>query len=130
MCSSDLGEEATDANNARLVTVNRGRGPYRVLYVSGRPNWEYKFLNRSLAEDPEVELVGLIRVARREPKFQWRGRSGEAANPLFRGFNPDDDTADFDQPVLVRLNTRDDRELSAGFPREAKDLLEIGRAHV
>jgi uncharacterized membrane protein len=120
--SGEEGEEATDANNARLVTVNRGRGPYRVLYVSGRPNWEYKFLNRSLAEDPEVELVGLIRVARREPKFQWRGRSGEAANPLFRGFNPDDDTADFDQPVLVRLNTRDDRELSAGFPREAKDL--------
>jgi len=122
--SSEEGEEATDANNSRLVTVNRGSGPYRVLYVSGRPNWEYKFLNRSLEEDTEVELVGLIRVARREPKFQWRGRAGENANPLFRGFNPDDDSADFDQPVLVRLNTRDDRELSAGFPREAKDLFD------
>ncbi len=120
--AGEEGEEATDANNARLLTVNRGSGPYRVLYVSGRPNWEHKFLNRSLAEDTEVELVSLIRVARREPKFQWRGRSGEAANPLFRGFNPDDDTADFDRPVLVRLNTRDDHELSAGFPREAKDL--------
>ncbi|NNM29149.1 MAG: hypothetical protein HKO57_06485 [Akkermansiaceae bacterium] len=118
------GEEATAVNNARLVTVNRGSGPYRVLYVSGRPNWEFKFLNRSLADDPEIELVGLIRVARREPKFTWRGREGETANPLFRGFNPDDDTAEFDQPVLVRLNTRDDRELSAGFPREAKDLFD------
>lgn len=118
----DGGEEATLANNERLVTVNRGKGPYRILYVSGRPNWEYKFLNRSLEADPELALVGLIRVARREPKFQWRGRSGESANPLFRGFNPDDDTADYDQPVLVRLNTRDDRELSAGFPREAADL--------
>lgn len=120
--ASEVGEEATAANNSRLVTVNRGSGPYRVLYVSGRPNWEYKFLNRSLAEDTEVDLVGLIRVARREPKFQWRGRSGENANPLFRGFNPDDDSAEFDQPVLVRLNTRDDQELSAGFPRKAEDL--------
>lgn len=116
------GEEATDSNNSRLLAVNRGRGPYRILYVGGRPNWEYKFLNRSLSEDPEMDLVGLIRVARREPKFQWRGRSGENANPLFRGFNPDDDTAEFDQPVLVRLNTKDEHELSAGFPREAKDL--------
>ena len=123
--SSEEGEEATDENNARFVTVNRGRGPYRVLYVCGRPNWEYKFLNRSLAEDAEVELVGLIRVARREPKFQWRGRSGENNNPLFRGFNPDDDTADFDQPVLVRLNTQDDDELSGGFPREAKELFKL-----
>ncbi|NIP93046.1 MAG: hypothetical protein GWO24_06135, partial [Akkermansiaceae bacterium] len=122
--TGENGDEATHANNSRLVTLNRGRGPYRVLYVSGRPNWEYKFLNRALAEDSEVELVGLVRVARREPKFQWRGRSGETANPLFRGFNPDDDTADFDQPVLVRLNTRDERELSGGFPREAGDLFD------
>lgn len=118
----EAGEEATDANNERLLSVNRGRGPYRILYVGGRPNWEFKFLNRSLSEDPEMDLVGLIRVARREPKFQWRGRSGENTNPLFRGFNPDDDTAEFDQPVLVRLNTKDEHELSAGFPREAKDL--------
>ena len=117
-------EEATDANNSRLVTLNRGNGPYRVLYLSGRPNWEYKFLNRSLAEDTEVELVGLIRVARREPKFQWRGRRGEGSNPIFRGFEPGDDTAEFDQPVMVRLNTRDEHEFSGGFPREAKELFE------
>lgn len=118
------GKEATAANNTRLVAVNRGDGPYRILYVSGRPNWEYKFLNRSLVDDPELDLVGLIRVARREPKFQWRGREGERNNPLFRGFNPDDDTAEFDQPVLVRMNTRDELELSSGFPSEAKGLFE------
>ena len=43
--------EATLANNTRVVTVDRGKGPYRILYVSGRPNWEFKFLNRALAED-------------------------------------------------------------------------------
>ncbi|WP_193212128.1 glutamine amidotransferase [Luteolibacter marinus] len=122
--SGDGGDEATEANNGRLLTVNRGSGPYRILYVSGRPNWEYKFLNRALAADPEVQLVGLIRVARREPKFQWRAGRGETANPLFRGFNPDDDSAEYDQPVMVRLNTRDDNELAAGFPRTAEELFE------
>ena len=114
--------EATELNNARRLTVNRGRGPYRVLYVSGRPNWEFKFLSRALADDSEVEMAGLIRVAKREPRFQWRARRGETANPLFRGFNPDDDTAEYDQPVLVRLNTRDKEELAAGFPRDAESL--------
>ncbi|MDA7881210.1 hypothetical protein N9A94_02805 [Akkermansiaceae bacterium] len=117
-------EEATLVNNSRLVTLNRGSGPYRILYVSGRPNWEYKFLNRALAEDDEVDLVGLIRVARREPKFQWRGRNGVASNQLFQGLDPNDDTADTDQPVMVRLNTRDEHEFSSGFPRKPEDLFE------
>ena len=33
--------EATLANNTRMAAVDRGAGPYRVLYVSGRPNWEF-----------------------------------------------------------------------------------------
>lgn len=121
---TDGKEEATLVNNSRLVTLNRGSGPYRILYVSGRPNWEYKFLNRALAEDDEVDLVGLIRVARREPKFQWRGRNGVASNQLFQGLDPNDDTADTDQPVMVRLNTRDEHEFSSGFPRKPEDLFE------
>ena len=127
MAAGDGGDggEATGANNSRLVTLNRGSGPYRILYLSGRPNWEYKFLNRALSADPEVEMVGLIRVARREPKFQWRGRDGVASNQLFQGLDPNDDTADTDQPVMVRLNTRDEHEFSAGFPRAAEDLFEF-----
>ncbi len=117
-------DEATLANNTRVIAVDRGQGPFRILYVSGRPNWEFKFLNRALAEDPQVQLVGLIRVAKREPKFDFRGRAGETSNPLFRGFGnqaPEEVQA-YDQPVLVRLNTRDEMELRAGFPRTAEDL--------
>ena len=121
---NDEDEEATLVNNSRLVTLNRGSGPYRVLYVCGRPNWEYKFLNRALSEDDEVDLVGLIRVARREPKFQWRGRDGDASNQLFQGLDPNDDTTDTDQPVIVRLNPRDEHEFSSGFPRKPEDLFE------
>ncbi|HRH99270.1 MAG TPA: VWA domain-containing protein, partial [Prosthecobacter sp.] len=40
-------KEATLANNTRLLEADRGSGPYRVLYVAGRPNWEYKCLRRA-----------------------------------------------------------------------------------
>lgn len=118
------GDEATLANNRRVIAVDRGGGPYRILYVSGRPNWEYKFLNRALDADHQVQLVGLIRIAKREAKFEFRGRVGETSNPLFRGFgnqNPDE-VERYDQPVLVPLNTRDKLELAQGFPRAAEEL--------
>ncbi len=117
-------EEATLANNSRVLAVDRGGGPFRILYVSGRPNWEYKFLNRSLEEDRQLQLVGLIRVAKREPKFEFRGRAGETSNPLFRGFGNQapEEVERYDQPVLVRLNTRDELELRSGFPRTPEDL--------
>lgn len=114
--------EATLLNNRRLVMLNRGRTAYRILYVGGRPNWEFKFLNRALLDDPQLQLVGLLRLAKREPKFEFLGRAGEAGNPLFRGFGHADDTLRYDQPVLTRLNTRDEAELRAGFPQTATEL--------
>src|SRR5437762_7001336 len=116
--------EATLANNSRVLVVDRGRGPYRILYVAGRPNWEYKFLNRAVAEDEQIQLVGLIRIDKREPKFEFIGRPGESSNPLFRGFGNQskDEVERYDQPVLVRLNTRDATELVGGFPKTAEEL--------
>jgi len=117
-------DEATLANNARVFVVDRGGGPYRILYVGGHPDWEYKFLNRAAQEDKEIELVGLIRVARSEPKFDYRGRVGETSNPLYRGFGNQapEDVQRYDQPVLVRLNTKDATELRSGFPTVPEDL--------
>ncbi len=122
--------ELTEKNNVQQVVVNRGTGPYRILYLSGRPNWEYKFLRRSIANDAELDLVGLIRIAKREPKFEWRGRPGEGGNPLFRGFNKDipEETQRYDQPVMVRLNTASPEELRDGFPKTAEDLFSAYRA--
>jgi hypothetical protein len=34
--------ESTLANNRRLVAIDRGSAKYRILYLCGRPNWEYK----------------------------------------------------------------------------------------
>jgi uncharacterized membrane protein len=117
-------DEATLANNSRVATVDRGGGPYRALYVSGRPNWEFKFLRRAMEEDDEVSLVGLVRVARKEPKFTFLGQPGERTNPLFRGFGneADEQAEQYDQPVLIRLNPEDGDELRDGFPKSADEL--------
>jgi uncharacterized membrane protein len=118
--------EATLVNNDRLVMVDRGTGPYRVLYVSGRPNWEFKFLRRAIEDDQEVQLVALIRIAKKEPKFTFRSKKNETTNSMFRGFdNEDDEDAEqYDQPVLIRLGTRDAEELRDGFPQAADELFQ------
>lgn len=117
-------KEATLENNQQVLVVDRGQGPYRILYVSGRPNWEFKGLNRALQSDPQVRLTALIRVARREPKFSFLGRAGETSNPIFRGTDDQnkEETVGYDQPVLVRLNTAEENELQSGFPREPQEL--------
>ena len=121
--AEDNMDEATLENNQQSFLVDRGGGPYRILYVSGRPNWEYKYLRRAIHDDEEVELVGLIRIAKREPKFDFRSRAGESTNPLFRGFDNEDENAEqYDQPVLVRFGTRDAEELRDGFPSSADQL--------
>lgn len=123
----DLGEtraEATIANNSRVVMVDRGGGPFHVLYVSGRPNWEYKFLRRALQEDDEVRLVGLLRVAHKEAKFNFRDREVSSSNPLFRGFDVEEpeDVERYDEAVLVRLGIDDPKELEDGFPSTGEEL--------
>ncbi len=116
--------EATLENNTRVVAVDRGGGPYRVLYVAGRPNWEFKFLRRALDADVEVELIGLVRIAREEPKFSFRDQKVTSKNPLFEGFDgKDEEEAErYDQPVLLRLGIREGEELRDGFPMTAAEL--------
>jgi hypothetical protein len=117
--------EATAANNARSVVIPRPRGPARILYVGGRPSWEYKYLRRALDSDRLLQLVALVRIAPREPKFAFLTRKGESTNPLFRGFGASTDDAErYDEPVLQRLGTRDAQELSGGFPKTPEALFE------
>ena len=120
----ELSREATLANNERLIAVNRDAHVFRILYVGGRPNWERKFLGRALEEDDRLQLVSLVRIARKEARFDFRGRVGESSNPLFRGFKEevDEETESYNQPVLVRMNVRDNSELSDGFPKAKAEL--------
>ncbi|HBJ86946.1 MAG TPA: hypothetical protein DDZ88_24425 [Verrucomicrobiales bacterium] len=75
-------------------------------------------------------MPALLRIAKREPKFEWRGRAGESVNPLFRGFGAKEgeEAQRYDQPVIIRLGTKDAKELSDGFPKTAEDLFAEFRA--
>jgi uncharacterized membrane protein len=120
--------EVTLGNNVRQVAVERDPGPYRVLYVAGRPNWEFKFLRRAVAEDKDVNLVGLIRVAKKEAKFEFLGREGESSNPLFRGFKKggsEEELESYDEAVIIALGVKDETELAGGkFPKTRKELFQ------
>lgn len=115
--------EATLVNNSRLAMVDRGGGPYRIIYVSGRPNWEYKFLSRAVEEDEEVKLFGLLRLAKREPKFTFRSGRGESSNPFFKGFGNQnkEEVEQYDEPVILHTGPEDE-SLRDGFPKSADVL--------
>jgi len=115
-------QEVITKNNTRLAAVNQKQGPYRVLYIGGRPNYEHKFLQRALEGDASIRLTSLIRIAKREPKFSYRGRKGEESNPLYRGFDDQEDAERFDEAVFMRLNTKYPGELANGFPKTPEEL--------
>ena len=117
--------EQTLANNSRLVVVDQGGGPYRVLYVSGRPNWEFKFLRRALDDDEQIQLVGLLRIARRQPKFDFQSApaTGRPARSSTASTTP---TPRRPSGPTSRSwsgsDTLDEVELRDGFPKAADEL--------
>jgi uncharacterized membrane protein len=111
-------------NNHRHVAVDRTMGPYRILYLSGRPNWEYKFLQRALSQDAELALTALVRIAKKQPKFSFRSKGTEDTNPLFSGFEDisQEEKEKYDEPVFARLGVVGKDELTKGFPKDAAEL--------
>ena len=118
------GLEMTLENNHRFVAVDREMGPYRILYLSGRPNWEYKFLQRALSEDAEISLTALVRIAKKQPKFSFRAKGNGDTNPLFSGFEDisEEEKEKYDEPVFARLGVVGKDELTKGFPKDAEEL--------
>ncbi|MCZ6633315.1 MAG: glutamine amidotransferase [bacterium] len=109
-------------NNVRDFVVDNRDRTYRILYFSGRPTWEIKFVRRALEEAPQLALTSLIRISGPERKFVFRGAEASLANPLFEGF---DDSAHmaprYDEAVFIRIGTQAS-ELATGYPLEAEDL--------
>jgi len=62
------------ANNSRARVVDVPEGKYRILYIEGEPRWEYKFLQRALADDPSIQLSTLLKVT--PNKFYRQGIDG------------------------------------------------------
>ena len=66
------GEENT-ANNQVTRLLSVGTGKRRILYVEGEPRWEYKFIRRAADDDPEVQVVSMLRTT--ENKIYRQGIS-------------------------------------------------------
>jgi uncharacterized membrane protein len=52
--------ESLRTNNQRDFQLQVRRDKIRVLVVSGRPSWNYRFLRRALKSDPSVDLISFI----------------------------------------------------------------------
>lgn len=117
--------EVTLGNNVRHQVVDRGRGPYRIFYMAGRPNWEHKFLKRALDEDAEILLHSVVRIAKKEPKFSFRDSKVEDSNPLFSGFEDisEEEKAQYSEPVYARFGSAGSIP-PKGFPKTAEELFE------
>ena len=109
-------------NNVRNFVVDNRDRIYRILYFSGRPNWEHKFVRRALETDPQLEMSSLIRISGPERKFVFRGLDASMSNPLFEGFDNNPLNAPrYDEAVFIRIGVKAS-ELASGYPLEAEDL--------
>lgn len=52
--------EALRTNNRKDFQLLVRRDKIRVLIVSGRPSWNYRFLRRALKSDPSIEFISFI----------------------------------------------------------------------
>lgn len=121
---SASGQRANDRieeNNTRHFAINNTEKTYRVLYVSARPSWENKFLGRALSGDDQLKMTSLIAISNAERKFVFRGKKSSLANPLFQGFDEDQDRPRYDEQVFLRLGASEN-ELVSGYPTSADEL--------
>jgi len=87
-----LDDELVTQNNVRDALVDVRDARERILYFEGEPRWEMKFLRRAVADDKNLEVVALQRIA--DNKFK-----------RFFGEDPDDP-----------------EELAGGFPKTREEL--------
>lgn len=111
-------------NNQRTVLIDNNPKKVRILYVSGRPNWQHKFIRRAVQDDPQILITSLIRISAAQTKFEYRGQRSIITNPLFEGFDQDQEKfGRYDEPVYLRIGASES-ELTNGFPSLAEELFQ------
>lgn len=103
--------ELSEENNRRSVRVEVLKSRIKVVSISSHPSWDLKFLGRSMAFDPNIEMASLTGLG--EDRWLLQRREGEEIVPL-SGFR----IREWD--VLVLENIRDGelpRDLTARIAR-------------
>ncbi len=119
--AAGLPDERIKENNVKRFVVDNREKQYRILYVSARPNWEHKFIRRALTDDDSLKLTSLICISNAAPKFTFHGKDTAIKNPLFEGFDEDEDRPRYDEAVYLRIGATE-QELVSGFPVLAEEL--------
>ena len=122
-------EDRIVENNVRHFVVDNREKQYDILYVSGRPNWQNKFLRAALKEnkglldkDQPLRMTSLLAISNAERKFVFRGKKSSISNPLFEGFDEDQDRPRYDEAVFLRTGPVSKDQLVSGYPVDAKEL--------
>ena len=119
------GTERVLENNSQGYVVDNRQKTYRILYFSGRPNWQNTFVRRAVEGDDELDIATLVRISGAQRSFEFRGGRnpyGALNNPLFEGFTEDEvNSPRYDEAVFLRIHVDED-QLTNGYPMEAEDL--------
>lgn len=124
LLGEEIPEDRAPQNNTQSFVVDNRPITYRILYISGRPNWEHTFIRRALQEDERLRLTSLIQLSAAQRTFVFRGARTQTVNPLFEGFGEDEvEFGRYDEPIFLRIGA-EEQELSDGFPTDPEDLYE------
>ncbi|MDJ0841647.1 MAG: glutamine amidotransferase [Acidobacteriota bacterium] len=116
------GKEGITRNNSLRFLVDNRPVNHRLLYFSGRPNWENKFIQGAVRDDEEIELTSVLRISAAEKKFVYRGKKASLVNPLFEGFYGDEeDQPRYDEAVFLRFGGKKE-DAGKGFPEDRAEL--------
>jgi len=62
--------ELSEENNERSLSIEVLKSKMKIVVVSSHPSWDLKFLSRSVASDPNLELASFTRIG--EGKWLWQ----------------------------------------------------------
>lgn len=93
--------EATSSNNTASFLLRVVDQPVRLLLAEGKPYWDGKFLVRTLAADPSLEIDAMVRVT--ESRFLLRnlklGAASASAGPEAAGGSLATSATDANRPT-------------------------------
>ena len=113
--------EMVTHNNARETLMDVRDRKEKILYFEGEPRFEYKFIRRAVADDANLQVIGLQRTA----DNKYYRQDLDNAEQLFGGF-PKTREELFAYRGLILGSI----EAGAFTGDQLRMISEIGRAHV
>src|SRR5690348_9256196 len=94
-----LSGETNTQNNSVTRELDVTAGKRKILYVEVEPRWEYKFIRRAEDDDPNVQLVSMLRTT--ENKIYRQGIDKDNPDELADGFPSTPDALFKYQAIII-----------------------------